>query len=80
MAPDSQLQKVSEMRNKGIQVFEVLFFGVTGVTILVLAFVLEPMQLLDRVFTILVGSTGLCTASIRSLKLRFSANKHTKDE
>ena len=54
------------MRDKSLDIFLMVLFGIGGITILVLAW-LQPMPLTDRILTTFVGSIGLVWVSIRAL-------------
>ena len=54
------------MRDKALDIFLIVLFGLGGISILILAWV-QPMQVSERIFTTLVGSIGPFWVSIRAL-------------
>ena len=58
------------MIDKSLGVFLMVLFGVSGMAILVLAW-LWPMPASERILTTFVGATGLFMALIRALLLKF---------
>ena len=54
------------MRDKSLDIFLMVFFGISGMLILVLAWV-WPMPESERIPTALIGSAGLFIASVRAL-------------
>ena len=54
------------MRDKSLDIFLMMLFGIGGITILILAWA-RPMPLPERILTTSVGSIGLFGALIRVL-------------
>ena len=62
------------MRDKTLDIFLIVLFGLGGIAILILAWV-QPMQVSERIFTTIVGSIGPFWVLIRAPLLRsISAN------
>ena len=57
------------MRDKALDIFLMLFFAFSGVLILIMAFS-QPMEVLDRILTIAIGSSGILGVVIRALLLK----------
>ena len=57
------------MRDKSLDIFLIVFFGVSGMAILTLAW-LRPMVVPERILTTFIGSAGFFVAVIRALCLR----------
>jgi len=56
------------MRDKALDIFVVMLFGLGGIAILISAWA-EPMFLLERIQTSFIGATGLLVAVIRVLRV-----------
>lgn len=59
------------MKDKSMEVFLAVMFGILGLTIIVLAWV-RPMPESERILTTLIGSIGLLLALGRGLFLKTS--------
>ena len=57
------------MRDKSLGIFLMVLFGISGIAILMLAW-LQPMPASERILTTFVGSTGLFVALVRALMLK----------
>ena len=57
------------MRDKALDIFMIVLFGLGGIAILILAWV-QPMPLLERVSTTFIGSTGLLGVLIWVLRVK----------
>ena len=57
------------MRDKALDIFLMLFFALSGVLILIMAF-WQPMEVMDRILTIAIGSSGILGVVVRSLVLK----------
>ena len=57
------------MRDKSLNIFLMVFFGVSSATILALAW-LQPLAGSERVLTTIIGSVGLFVVFVRGLLLR----------
>ena len=71
------------MKDKGLNIFLSVLFGISGIAILLLAWT-EPASLLERILTTAIGSVGLIWAFSRALPLvftirRFSHQSHQQD-
>ena len=53
-------------RDKGFDIFLTVFFGMTGIAVLILAWI-QPMPVSERILTTSAGSTGLLLALIQAL-------------
>ena len=58
------------MRDRGLNIFLLFSFGITGMAILVMAWI-QPMPASERIMTALAGSIGI----ILSLSLMFSLRR-----
>jgi len=56
------------IRDKALDIFLMMLFGMGGITILILAWA-QPMLLPERILTTSVGSVGLFWVLIRALSL-----------
>ena len=56
------------MGDKGLDIFLIVLFGISGITILVLAWT-QPVSLSERILTTAVGSVGIIWALIKTLTL-----------
>ena len=56
------------MRDKGLDIFLSVLFGISGITILVLAWT-QSVSLSERILTTTIGSVGIIWASIKTLPL-----------
>ena len=65
------------MRDKSLDIFLMLLFGISGVAILMLAW-LQPMVVPERILTTFIGSVGLLVAVIRAPRLK-SGKDRTDD-
>ena len=59
------------MHDKSLDVFLMVWFGVGGVIILIIAWV-QPMPLSERILSVFIGSVGLLWVLIRALMLTAS--------
>ena len=57
------------MRDKPLGIFLMVLFGISGIAILMLAW-LQPMLASERILTTFVGSIGLFVALVRALMLK----------
>ena len=57
------------MVDKSLSIFLIVLFGISGIAILILAWV-WPMPASERILTIFVGSSGLLMSLIRVLMLK----------
>ena len=57
------------MRDKSLEVFLILLFGVSGIAILMLAW-LWPMVVPERVPATFIGSVGVFVAVMKALRLK----------
>ena len=57
------------MRDRGLNIFLLFSFGITGMAILVMAW-LQPMPASERIMTALAGSIGIMLALSMVLSLR----------
>ena len=57
------------MRDKSLDIFLMVLFGISGAAILMLAW-LRPMSGADRILSTFIGSVGLLVALTRALLLR----------
>ncbi|MBU2608045.1 MAG: hypothetical protein KKF26_01870 [Chloroflexi bacterium] len=57
------------MRDKALDIFLMLFFALSGALILIMAF-WQPMEVLDRILTIAIGSSGILGVAVRALVLK----------
>ena len=57
------------MRDKSLGMFLVVLFGISGITVLMLAWV-QPMAASERILATLIGSSGLFVALVRALLLK----------
>ena len=57
------------MRDKSLGIFLVVLFGISGITVLMLAWV-QPMPTSERILTTIIGSAGLFVALVRALLLK----------
>lgn len=57
------------MRDKALDIFLMLFFALSGVLILIMAF-WQPMEVMDRILTIAIGSSGILGVVVRSLVIK----------
>jgi len=57
------------MKDKSLGIFLMVLFGISGIVILMLAW-LQPMPASERILTTFVGSTGLFVALVRALMLK----------
>jgi len=57
------------MRDKSLGIFLVVLFGISGITVLMLAWV-QPMPASERILATLIGSSGLFVALVRALLLK----------
>jgi len=57
------------MGDKSLSMLLAVLFGISGVTILVLAWV-QPMPASERILTIIIGSVGLFVALVRARLLK----------
>ncbi|MFH1651807.1 MAG: hypothetical protein ABID87_06900 [Chloroflexota bacterium] len=58
----------SEMRDRGLDIMLVFFFGISGMVVLLLAW-LRPLPLPDRLFTSAVGAFGLIPSGFRAFRI-----------
>jgi len=58
------------MRDKSLGIFLVVLFGISGITVLMLAWV-QPMPKSETILATLIGSTGLFVALVRALLLKY---------
>jgi polyferredoxin len=61
--------KAKGMRDKSLDIFLMVLFGIGGIIILVLAW-LQPMPLTDRIVTTSIGSIGIVWVLIRARVLK----------
>ena len=54
------------MRDKSLDIFLMVIFGVGGITILILAWA-QPMHLTDRILSTFIGSIGVAWILIRTV-------------
>jgi len=59
---------VLEVRDKVLEIFLMILFGVGGIAVLLLALVL-PMPVSERITTILIGSIGILWVLVRAVSL-----------
>ncbi len=64
------------MKDKSMEVFLAVLFGILGLAIIILAWV-RPMAESERILTTLIGSVGLLSALGRGLFLK--TNRQEKD-
>ena len=57
------------MRDKSLDIMLMVFFGISGIVILMMAW-LTPMSASERVLTAIIGLSGLFVALVRVLPLR----------
>lgn len=57
------------MIDKSLSIFLMIIFGMSGITILTLAW-LEPLPASERIMTTLIGSIGLFVSFTRALQIR----------
>ena len=57
------------MIDKSLGIFLILLFGISGIAVLMLAW-LRPMPESERILTTFVGSVGLLVASIQSIRFK----------
>ena len=57
------------MGDKSLSILLVVLFGISGMTILVLAWV-QPMPASERILTTIIGSVGLLVALVRARLLQ----------
>ena len=56
------------MHDKSLDIFLMAWFGVGGITILVIAWV-QPMPVSEKILSVFIGSVGLLWVLIRALML-----------
>jgi len=57
------------IRDKALDIFLMLFFSSSGLLILIFAFS-QPMEAMDRAFTIVIGSAGVLGTVARAMVLK----------
>ncbi len=62
------------MKDQSMNVLLMVLFGLSGIAILMLAW-LQPMPVADRIIATVIGSSGLLVAPVRAWRLKFSPAK-----
>lgn len=67
------------MRDRALDIFMMVLFGMGGITILILAWA-QPMPLLERILTTSVGAIGISWVLVRAtiIDVRASQGQHWK--